>query len=250
VTSIFHYIQTLFFILLLPFDGFPQYNTAVVAEILEVENTEFTELTANALNMTEVSQNLRFVVSMIRTPEGETSANTIKKEEGFTLDPFGSKILAETTINKSDNAKIIVLFLIYNDEDNLIGKARWVQNEEKDAPLVITKEEITQIGYDSAILRGIVTEDTRTKPGRDFHKLFYTEYFLSQLNAEEIISVKELLAFGRNTKIEVKIESTLISQFYLQPNEEFLKSMVKATMANIYRYLQNKKNIDLLIERY
>jgi hypothetical protein len=157
--------------------------------------------------------------------------------------------LADATVNKSDDAKIIVLFLIYNDLNELIGKARWAQNETKNTePVIVTKDELNR--YQDPILSGIVTEDTRTKAGRDFHKLFYTEYFLSQLNTDEIISVRELLALGRNTKIEVKIGSTLVNQFFVQPNEEFLKSMVKATMANIYRYLQNKKNIDLQIERY
>lgn len=247
--SHFHSIRALFFILLMPFYGFSQYNTAVVAEILEVVNTEFTELTAKAINVTEVSQSLRYVLSVISTPDGESTAKTSKKEEVFGLDPFESKILAETTIARLDSTKIIVLFLIYNDQDKLIGKARWVQNEINNiAPVIVTKDELSR--FKDPILSGMVTEDTRTKSGRDFHKLFYTEYFLSQLNAEEIISVKELLALGRNTKIEVKIGSTLINQFIVQPNEDFLKSMVKNTMANIYRYLQNKKNIDLLIERY
>ena len=197
-------IHILFLVFLLPAFSLAQYNKSVEANILVVENTEFTELRANAKNVTEVNQDLSFVFSIIRTPlEGDVV--TTKKEGSFNLAPFTSKILAETTINKKDSTKIIVLFLIYNDHKDLIGKARWSQNEkEAEAPLVIAKEELTKMAYESAIMRGIVTEDTRTKPGRDYYKLFYSEYFLSQWNAEEIISIKEVIAIGRNTKIEVR----------------------------------------------
>jgi hypothetical protein len=243
-------IHILFLIFLLPVLGLAQYNTSVEANILVVENTEFTELKASAKNVTEVNQDLSFIFSIIRTPSEGDVVKT-KKEGGFNLAPFTSKILAETTINKRDSAKIIVLFLIYDASKHLIGKARWSQNEEEaGAPVVIEKEELAKMAYESAVMRGIVTEDTRTKPGRDFYKLFYSEYFLSQWNADEVISIRELLAFGRNTKIEVKIGSTVVYQFYLRPSEDFLKKAVKVTMANIARYLQNKKNMDQQIQKY
>lgn len=243
-------LTQLFFVLFsIPWLSLGQYNTSVVAEILITENTEFTELKANARNVTELNQDLSFVFSVISTEKGQSNPNTNKKEEGFSLAPFDAEVLAETTVNKKDKSKIIVLFLIYDYNKELIGKARWAQNETTNKkPIIVTKDELNR--YEDPILSGIVTEDTRTKPGRDFYRLFYSEYFLSQLNAEEIISVKELLALGRNTKIEVRIGSTLVSQFYLRPKEDFLKQMVKGTMANISRYLQNKKNINQQIERY
>ena len=244
-----HFTPLIFVIFAAPLLCFGQYNTSVAAEILITENTEFTELKANARNVTELNRSLTYVFSVITTAEGENNPKTDKKEEGFSLAPFETEVLADITINKSDKSKIIVLFLIYNYKKELIGKARWAQNETNSKePVIVTKDELNR--YKDPILTGMVTEDTRTKAGRDFYRLFYSDYFLSQLNTEEIISVKELLAFGRNTKIEVRIGSTLVSQFFLQPKEDFLKKMVKGTMANISRYLQTKKNINQEIERY
>jgi hypothetical protein len=235
--------------ILLPSFCFGQYNSSVRAEILSTENTEFTELKANARNLTELNRDLTYVFSVIRSSDGQTDAKTDKTEEGFSLAPFETEVLSEITINKSETAKIIVLFLIYNYEKELIGKARWALNEIKgNEPATISKDQLKS--YSDPILSGIVTEDTRTKPGRDFYKLFYSDYFLSQLNAEEIISVREVLALGRNTIIEVKIGSTMVSRFFLQPKEDYLKKMVKVTMANISRYLQTQKTISKEIERY
>lgn len=243
--------KILFFLCILPFFGYAQYNTIVSAEILVTENTEFTELRAKATNLSEVNQDLRYVFSVFRKENEATEQTTDKKEDNFSLDSFKSEILSEITINKIDTMQVIVLFLVYNSDDKLLGKARWSQYEEEEvAPIVLEKEDFKEITYDAAILRGIVTEDTRTKPGRDFYKFFYTEYDLSQINAEEIISIKEFLALGRNTRIEVKIGSTVISQFYLRPKDDYLKSMVKATLSNVARYIQNQKNMSQQIERY
>ncbi|SDE89874.1 Curli assembly protein CsgE [Ulvibacter litoralis] len=237
--------------LFIPFLGYSQYNADVSAEILVTENTEFTELRAKASNATEVNQDLRFVFSIFRKENEAAEQTTTKKEGNFSLDSFKSEILSEVTINKIDTAQVIVLFLVYNSEEKLLGKARWSQNEaEKQEPIVVEKEVFKEVTYDAAILRGIVTEDTRTKPGRDFYRYFYNDYDDSQINAEETVSVKEFLALGRNTRIEVRIGSTLVSQFYLRPKDDYLRNMSKVTLSNIARYIQNQKNMSQQIERY
>lgn len=241
----------LLILLLLPVFGYAQYNTVVSAEILVTENTEFTELRAKATNVSEVNQDLRFVFSVFRKETKDAEQTSTKNEANFSLDSFQTEILSEITINKVDTAQVIVLFLVYNSDDKLLGKARWSQNEEeKEAPIVVEKEVFKEVTYDAAILRGIVTEDTRTKPGRDFYKYFYRDYDESQMNADEIISVKEYMALGTNTRIEVKIGTTLVSQFYLRPKDDYLKNMVKVTLSNIARYIQNQKNMSQQIERY
>ncbi len=230
-----------------------QYNTVVNAELLVDENTEYTAIRARASNLVEVSQDLRFVFTTFRTVSDEKNPGKVEEEGGFSLSPIEKKTLSETTISKSDTTKIIVLFLVYDVNENLIGKARWSQYDEileEKEPLILTKEQIRDNAYNDALINGIVTQDTRTKFGNDFYKIFYAKYFVSEINAEEIINIKEILGTGRNTKIEVSVEGQLLSEFFLRPKEDYLKSMADFTINNLVRYLQNKKNINNQIERY
>ncbi|GEQ85728.1 hypothetical protein ULMS_12360 [Patiriisocius marinistellae] len=230
-----------------------QYNTIVKADLLVEENTEFTEIKARANNLVEVNQDLRFVFSIIKTISEDEKLNKTDEEGGFFLKPFEKKFLGEITIPKTDKTKIIILLLVYDAREKLIGKARWSQFDEESSekvPIVLSKEEIRASAYNDALISGIVTQDTRTKFGNDFYKIFYAQYFLSEINAEEIIDVKEVLALGRNTKIEVRIDGVLLSEFFLRPKEQYLKYMSQFTIDNIVKYLQNKKNMNNQIERY
>jgi hypothetical protein len=89
----------------------------------------------------------------------------------------------------------------------------------------------------------LVTEDTCLLQRRlgDFYNLFYSDYFLSQLNTEEIISVKGYShLFRKYENIEVKSGSTLVGQFFYI-KEDFLRKWFKDFLANISRYLQTKE---------
>ncbi|WP_415375458.1 CsgE family curli-type amyloid fiber assembly protein [Patiriisocius sp. Uisw_017] len=228
-----------------------QYNTIVSSEIQVNENTEFISLAGKATNISEVNQDLRFVFSVItKNPEGTVLSNK-KEEDKFSLDSFKSINHSETTINKSETNQVIVLSLVYNSDDVLLGKARWVFNDDNTpAPIVIEKADFQEIIYDTDFLKGLVTEDTRTKAGRDFYRIFYSKYDLSGINDPEIISVKEFFGGRRSTRIEVKLGNTLVSSFFLQPKEDYLKQMATFTLTNLVRAIQNKKSIDHQIESY
>lgn len=245
-------LRAIFLILFIfPFVLFGQYNTIVSAEILVDENTEFLSLNAKATNISEVNQNLRYVFSVIKkNPDGSVASNT-KQEGDFSLASFTNKALTETTINASEKEEIVVLLLVYNSDNKLLGKARWAQNEkEVNKTIVAAKQPLEEQTYDGILFRGLVTEDTRTKGGRDFYRIFNQLYFNAGINAAEIVTVKEFIAGRRNTRIEVRLGDALVAQFFVQPKEDYLKNFAQLTLKNIYRVIQSQRNVNQQIERY
>jgi predicted AlkP superfamily pyrophosphatase or phosphodiesterase len=99
-------------------------------------------------------------------------------------------------------------------------------------------------------LRGIVTQDTKTKAGNDFYNFFSIDYRNSGLNSNKIIAIKELFNFGRNTKIQIMVEMEIVYQFFIQPKEEYLKSMSTQSLRSVSAYLQQLIKNQETIQKY
>jgi hypothetical protein len=67
-------------------------------------------------------------------------------------------------INLGKGDEVIVLLLFYNENKELIGKDRVVLGDEKSS---------VALPIDGFELRGIVTDETKTKVGKDFYDLYY-----------------------------------------------------------------------------
>jgi len=174
-------------------------NTEVVAKIKIESLDESITAIAKATNTTEVYKSLRYVITVFRTDvHGNLSKNI--EEDRFTLEANETKELSSGTISSKVLDKIVVLLLVY-EEDKIVGKDRFAFNDEK-----TTQKESEEIVDDGIELRGIVIEETKTKPGRDFYEFFYNSYSLNQINGNKIVGVYETLSFGRTTVLQVKIE--------------------------------------------
>ena len=93
-------------------------------------------------------------------------------------------------------------------------------------------------------------EDTKTKPGSDFYKEFYSNYLSKNINGEEIVTIKEVLALGRNTKIEVYVAEKKVFEFFIRPASEYLKQMSQYSIMQVMRQLDfNNKNQNT-VQRY
>ena len=103
---------------------------------------------------------------------------------------------------------------------------------------------------DGIELRGIVTQDTKTKAGTDFYSYFSSAYRNSGINSSKIITIKELFNFGRNTKIQLMVEMEVVYQFFVQPKEEYLKSMATQSLRSVNAYLQQLEKNQETIQKY
>lgn len=182
------------------------YNTEVEANINMENNGDMYQITGSAVNKTASNQSLRYVLSVIKN--GQNNSNTSKNDQSgrFILEIGQKKNLSTTTINADDKDRVIILLLIYDEVDKPLGMDRVVingteediekerlENVERERTVNVSPDAINK-AEDGVILRGIVTEETKTKPGRDFYRMFYSLYTTNNINGEEIVNIKETLS--------------------------------------------------------
>ncbi len=214
-------------------------NTDVVAKIQTESIDGAISLLSNATNTSEVYKSLRYTFSVFRTNANDNLTKNIQ-EARFTLEANESKELSKISINEDEKDQLVVLLLIY-EEDQIVGKDRLVFNEKKAKKVVEQNEEISDESDDGIELKGIVIEETKTKPGKDFYDFFYTSYSLSQINGNKVVGVFEKLSFGRSTIIQVKIEDNVIHEFIGKPDLEYLEQMSKIAIRKVYKYFKDLK---------
>ncbi len=229
------------------------YNTSVEAKINLQQYGDVIQITGSALNKTSSSQSLRYILSVIKNDTKSSNSSKNDQTGRFVLDLGEKKNLSTTTINTNEKDRIIILLLIYDEKDKLLGMDRIVVNgNEEDEKLELEenkqKEQMlnvspdaTQKENDGVTLRGIVIEETKTKPGRDFYKMFYSLYSANNVNGEEIVTVKEVLALNNNTKIEIYVANEKVVEFFVTPQNEYLKKMSETSIRTVYWYLQKYK---------
>lgn len=243
----------LLFIALMPSIAVSQmYNTQVEAKIDVKQYGDTFSITGSGVNKTDSNQSLRYVLSVIKN--GSNSNNSKNDQSGrFILEIGEKKNLSSTTINVNNRDRIIIMLLIYDEEDRPMGMDRFIINETKEDLLQEKRDsierqealnpspDVTQKTEDGLMLKGIVTEDTKTKPGSDFYKMFYSLYTTNNINGEEIVRIKEVLSLNNNTKIEITVANELVWEFFVRPQNEYLKTMADVSIKRVYWYLQKYK---------
>lgn len=211
-------------------------NTEVIAKIKTSTIDDIVLISGEAINETEVYKSLKYTLSIFKTDENDNI--TKNNQEGrFTLEANEQKLLSSFSISTDESGKIVILLLIY-EEDAIISKDRKAFNDEKKEKVLI--EESTM--NDGIELKGIVIEETKTKPGKDFYEFFYNSYTINRINGVKIVGVYEQLSFGRSTIIQVKIEDQLIHEFLGKPDQEYLEQMSKTAIRKVYGYFKGLKN--------
>lgn len=214
-------------------------NTEVVGE-LEVEIVDDVPvITASAINKTDVYYNLKHVLSFItHYPDKTTSKESF--EDFFTLEPKQSLQLKKSSITIDTDNNMIVLLLIYDEDEKLIAKDRIVLKEvlESNKP------------NDGIKLLGIVADETKTKFGKDFYDFFYYYYNYYKIKGEKIIKIEEIVSFRRNTQIQVTIDGNVIFTFFSRPDNEFLEEMSKIALRRVVKYFERLEKENVYITQY
>ena len=216
------------------------FNSKVEALIqINDEKDDLLEVVGTAINKTEGNYSLRYELSVITSNE---NSNTSKNSQSgrFTLEAFETKSLSRTSVSINPDHRTIILLLIYNEEDELLGTNRLVYDSEA------TEKAAESLSFEKPNegieITGMVTEDTKTKPGKDFYSFFYQRYNLSQIEGNRIVEIEELINFGRTTRILVKVEDRIVFQFLAKPNLDYLKEMADEALKQVNRYFEYLKN--------
>lgn len=215
----------------------------VKAKIVLEEVEGNIKITGTAENTSDIIQSLTYKLSVIKKNKNSDNRSTNAQEGVFTLNPNENKNLSTTQINKSSQDEIIILLLFYDENEQIVSKDRVVISDEKKKDKVIILD-------DGIEMTGIVTDETKTKMGKDFYDNYYYLYRDYNLNAKQIIKINEELSFGRNTKIMIMVENEVVFEFLARPDEEFLQAMAKSALYETYQYLKKLENEKKYITQY
>lgn len=209
-----------------------------------------------AYNKTELDRSLEFTGKIIKKNMGDLEGEPLEDYSLFVLKSLEQKQVVEETFRAAKGQRVIV-FMLIKENGSVIGKDRIVINgfegEDQLKPMVLrnpeaikpegSKAEKPQMAQDVPVLRGMVTEDTKTKPGRDFYQYFFMEYNAQGINGDQIVKVTEELAIGGNTQIKIYAGNSLVAQFFINPRATYLKEMTQQSVGRLLRYFRSQSAI-------
>ena len=213
-------------------------NVDVIAKIKTDKVLDLITITGSVENKTQLIKSLRYTMYVYK--KNPTSNNVSKNEQSgrFVLKPSERKDLSETTINQNTDDKVTILLMVYDLDNNLIAKDRLVVlNDDEEKKKVIKLQEVPTETEFAGGFRGIVIEDTKTKPGRDFYLDFYSNYRLKEINGKEVVKISEQFSFGVNTIMEVSVGGTLVYKFFMQPTRDFIEAQADQAIIAVSRKL-------------
>lgn len=244
------------------------FNKEVKAVIKIDKTSEYVTFSATAENLTFSDLSLRYEFNVYKTDSDGNTSNS-KQSNNFFLNGGDKKVLSSVSINTSAKDNIILLLLIYpvnNDENQgAIGKDRIVitgKGGEAGLNIKLSKEREKEIeeknksqdqdtsAGDGVYLEGLVIQKTLTKAGRDFHRYFYSEYYLREIKTQKNILIEEVPGQRRSTRITVKVDGQLVWQFFATPKKEFLKEMASISIQKSIRYLQELEKRKQTLTQY
>jgi hypothetical protein len=221
------------------------YNKEIVAKIKVEDRGEFLNFSATAENVTPAGHNLRYDFTLFKK---DGAGNVTKSNQGnrFYLEPNQKVILSSTQVNRSDEGGIILLLMIYDQDDKPVGKDRLefkiteesIQEIKEQEKQVIALPKDQAKPQDGVIINGLVIENTITKAGRDFYRYFYSEYYNREIVSPQNIEIEEVPGRGRMTRISVNVGDQLVMRFFAQPKKEYLKQMANVTLARVLAQIQ------------
>ncbi|TDP01510.1 CsgE family curli-type amyloid fiber assembly protein [Flavobacterium sp. 245] len=211
-------------------------------EVKEIENMLF--ITGTVENLKSEFKNISYKLSVFKKNKSNSNKSTNAQDGRATLEPLQRIELSKTQVNYTKQDEVIVMLLIYDESNAIIGKDRIVFNEETES------DEGKSVPVDGIEMVGIVANDTKTKLGNDFYDMFYAQYSKLKVHTIKIVTVQEELTFGRTTKITILVDSDIIEEFISRPEEDFLKYMAESAASKLFKYFKNQEKQNKMITQY
>lgn len=226
---------TLFIFLSARVDG--QEDKKVNARIENTILENQIRLKAVVTNNTAVYKELNYLlVSIKKGNEGNLSNN--QQSGKFSINPGEVKVLSEINVNLEAKDALKV-FLYVRDEETrkLIAKDSLELNTD------LFKKKTAKVEEDAVFeLKGLTIDDTKTKVGKDFYDLFYIQYSQIPDKSSGAITISELPLRGTSGQISIQIDDKVIYSFMTNPNEDYLKEQLAASLKYIKEF-NTKKNL-------
>ena len=234
----------LIIVLLTSVQAFGQFLNRDVKAIVEVVKSEkMFEITPKAENISKISQSLLFELKVFKKDTRTGNVIENKQTGRFVISPGDIKKLSFTAIDENkNNEEIIVLLLLRNLDNDIIGKDRKVisgnsiKDSDDENKIVLKRKP-----KDGIRLTGVVLERVKTKPGRDFYNFFYSQFLSYNFTDSRAVMVEEVFSRGRTTQIHIKVDNVKVYEFFVQPKIDFLKQNATIAIKIIYNYFSKKE---------
>lgn len=233
----------LFFCFKLLFAQDANIQTSIGYEIQE----NLINLNSSVLNKDEIIYDLNYLFLVIKQSEKGNLSN--QKQEGKFIVKSNEKVaLGNVNINfdKNDKLKAYLFIrdeqenkLIKKDSINLILDENFLTNNKVDR---LTND--TETKSNSFVVRGLVSDHTKTKIGKDFFDIFYSEYNLMNQKFPFLIEIYEYPPQGRNSRVNVIVEDKVVTEFMLRPDEEYLKEVSAYLFRSLFAFDKNRKIVN------
>lgn len=225
-------IFILFFLLIEVVQGQEFENISIKSAIKTVQRDDFVTFRSIIVNNQDYfidELNYNFVV--LKLSGGNVSKSN--QSNDFSLKPNEEKILSEINLNLKSKDEVKA-YLFIKQKGKLIHR---------DTLFLLKKKSVKQeVDEEEYILKGIVVDEAITRIGKDYHDLFFKEYLVSGKKYPFIIKIIEKPALGRTSVIHLEAEGKKIHEFFVRPDEEYLKTNVVLAMRKLRTFNSNRKS--------
>ena len=203
-------------------------------------------LNSNLLSKEQIVVELNYLFLVVKQTNGNLSNQ--KQEGKFIINPNEKINLSEIRLDFNDNTKIKAYLFIRDENQNKLISKDSLQIDFNDKLNLkntldnsIRKDEYKNEEF---IIRGLVTDQTKTKMGRDFFEIFYSRYNLQDEKFPFMIEILEQPIGGRNTRISVFVDDKSIYNFNLTPNEDYMRNINNDLFKILFLYNKNRTIIN------
>lgn len=208
-------------------------NARIESSILENQ----IKLKALITNNTQVYKELNYLLISIKKGNSGNLSNN-QQSGKFSINPNEVKVLSEINVNLEPK-DALKAFLYVRDEETqkLIAKDSLEINND------LFKKKTAKVEEDAVFeLKGLTIDETKTKVGKDFYDIFYLQYSQIPDKSSGAVTISELPLRGTSGQISIQIDDKVIYSFMTNPNEDYLKEQLAASLKYIKEF-NAKKNL-------
>ena len=212
-----------------------QTEHAIVAKIDIQRSGDFVTIKAFAGNKSGYTAQLSYLLLVVREAQAGVSSN--KQQGRFQVSPHEDRLLTTTTANATTKDRLRAFLYIRNFETNeLVAQDSLVLNAVSRQQTILPNETIK--------LTGIVTDNTRSKVGRDFYEKFFIKYNQLSEKFDFVIQVTEMPSPGNSGKILLESDDRELYSFISMPNDDYLDAQADAAIRAITEYNLRKELLE------
>lgn len=123
----------------------------------------------------------------------------------------------------------------------------------KKAPLILKKiveimedkieKEKKKSSAQDMVIDGLIIDETRTKMGRDFYDIFFSNWDAPEGARNFTLTIKELPGRATSSFISIEVNDQEILELPLQPRYDVIEEMAQYAVARCYEYFANYEQI-------